>query len=54
MDRCQSIPKGGISAFTILPALLMSVCVGQLLGYGVQTFHNAFALLSLGGAIPIV
>ena len=31
----------------------MSACVGQLLGYGVQTFHNAFALPSFGGAIPI-
>lgn len=30
-----------------------SADVGQLLGYGVQTLHDAFALLGLGGTMPI-
>ena len=31
----------------------VSACVGQLLGYGVQTGHNALALSSPGGTIAI-
>ena len=31
----------------------VSACVGQLLGYGVQTGHNALALSGSGGTIAI-
>ena len=31
----------------------VSACVGQLLGYGVQTLHDAFALSGSGGTMPI-